>query len=144
MIGRSKPFDKQLHANNDPKSRIVVKKFFAERDIILVDHPNKCDIDLITEDGKLRVEVEHRNSWNKRDFPYDEVNVPERKAKFFKDGNTYYVILSKNYKRLGFISAAKIQRFIKLQSPKESSNCFMKKGEYFYKIPQTEFEFFDV
>lgn len=58
MIGRSKPFDKQLHANNDPKSRIVVKKFFAERDIILVDHPNKCDIILITEDGKLE------SKWN--------------------------------------------------------------------------------
>lgn len=144
MIGRSKPFSKTLHARNDPKSRAVVKKFFAERGVTLVDHPNQYDIDLVTEDGKLRVEVEHRINWDTPDFPYAEVNVPERKAKFFEGGNTHYVILSKDYKRLGFISAAKIQTFIKPECLKESRNRFVKDSEYFYKVPQTEFEFFDV
>ena len=144
MIGKSKPFSKRLHASNDPKSRAIVKKFFAERDITLVDHPNQFDIDLTTEDGKLRVEVEHRLNWDEHDFPYTEVNVPERKAKFFQNGTTHYVILSENYKRLGFIGASKIQKFMKPECLKESSNRFMKEAEYFYKIPQTEFEFFDV
>ncbi len=144
MIGRSKPFSKTLHARNDPKSRAVVKKFFAERGVELVDHPNQFDIDLVTTDGLLRVEVEHRINWDTPDFPYKEVNVPERKAKFFETGNAHYVILSKDYTRLGFISAKKIQAFIKPDCLKESSNRFMKEAEYFYKVPQTEFEFFDI
>lgn len=142
MIGKSKPFSKTLHARNDPKSRAIVKQFFADKGVTLIDHPNQYDIDLTTEDGKLRVEVEHRLNWDTPDFPYTEVNVPERKAKFFEAGNTHYVILSKNYSHLGFISAARIQRFILPQFLKESSNRFVKEAEYFYKVPQTEFEFF--
>ena len=142
MVGVSKPFNKSLHAKNDPSSRKLVKKFFAERGVTLVDHPNKYDIDLQTEDGKVRVEVEHRLNWDKEEFPYDEVNVPERKAKFFAAGNTHYCILSKDYKYVGFIGAENIQRFIKPEFLKESRNRFVENSEYFYKVPKTEFEFY--
>lgn len=144
MIGVRKPFSKGLHAKNDPKSRTLVKAFFAERGVVINDHPNKYDIDLISDDGTIRVEVEHRLNWNTPEFPYDEVNVPERKAKFFKDGNTHYVILSKEYTYLGFISAKIIQKFMKREFLKESSNRFVAEREFFYKIPKTKFEFYQI
>src|SRR4051812_26709882 len=105
MLGVQKKFNRQLFEKNDPKSRKLVKDFFNERGIVLKDHPNKYDIDLMTDDGLVRVEVEHRLNWDSVGFPYDEINVPERKEKFFGAGNTHYVILSRDYKHLGFINA---------------------------------------
>ena len=142
MIGVSKPFSKSLHAKNDPTSRKLVKKFFAERGVTLTDHPNKYDIDLQTEDGKIRVEVEHRLNWQEEEFPYEKVNVPQRKAKFFEAGNTHYCILSRDFKYLGFISATDIQQFMRPECLKESSNRFVEKDEFFYKVPKTKFEFY--
>lgn len=144
MIGVNKPFSPSLHAKNDPKSRELVKEFFAERGIIINDHPNKYDVDLISSDGLLRVEVEHRMNWKTAEFPFNEINVPERKAKFFKEGKTHYVILSNEYQYLGFISALKIKKFMIPECLKESSNRFVKSNEYFYKIPKTEFEFYQI
>lgn len=144
MIGVSKPFSKSLHAKNDPKSRKLVKEFFAERGVVIDDHPNKYDIDLVSADGHLRVEVEHRLNWDMPDFPYEEVNIPERKAKFFSEGKTHYVILSRDYRYLGFISADKIQQFMKPECLKESSNRFVQHSEYFYKVPKTQFEFYQI
>lgn len=144
MIGVSKPFNKSLHAKNDPKSRKLVKDFFAERGVKLVDHPNKYDIDLVSDDGSIRVEVEHRLNWDSPEFPYDEVNVPERKAKFFREGKTHYIILSKTYSHIGFISAKAIQKFIKPECLKESANRFVSEDEYFYKIPKSKFEFYEI
>lgn len=142
MRGVHKPFSKSLHAKNDPKSRKLVKEFFVRRGVKLIDHPDKYDIDLMTEDGELRVEVEHRLNWTTEKFPFDEVNVPERKAKFFKDGNTHYVILSENYQYLGFIGADNIQKFIRPEFLKESPNRFIEKQEYFYKVPVENFEWY--
>ena len=144
MIGVTKPFSQSLHAKNDPKSRKIVKDFFAERGVELVDHPNKYDIDLVSKDGTIRVEVEHRLNWSDPVFPFDEVNVPQRKAKFFEAGNTHYVILSKEYTHIGFISAEKIQKFIKPKFLKESANRFVAEEEYFYKVPKTSFEFYEI
>ena len=144
MVGVSKPFNKSLHAKNDPSSRKLVKKFFAERGVILVDHPNKYDIDLQTEDGKVRVEVERRPVWDSFDFPFDTVNVLERKRKFFETGNTHYCIISQNYKRLGFIPADKLTEYIKPEFLKENPNKYVRKDEYVYKVPVDEFEFYSI
>lgn len=144
MIGVQKPFNKSLHAKNDPKSRKLVKEFFAERGIKLIDHPNKYDVDLVSEDGEIRIEVEHRLNWEEKEFPFTEVNVPERKAKFFETGKTHYVILSRNYNYLGFINAELLQSYIKPEYLKESSNRFVQECEFFYKVPKSNFEFYSV
>jgi hypothetical protein len=144
MKGTHKPFSSTLHSKHDPKSRRLVKDFFAEKGLILIDHNNKFDIDLVSVDGKIRVEVEHRESWESKIFPFTEVNVPERKCKFFEEGNTHYCILSKNYTQLGFIHAKVIRRYMKPKYLKENPNKFIKKNEYFYKIPRNKFEFYEI
>lgn len=143
MRGLNKPFSKSLHAKNDPKSRKLVKAFFAEWDIVLIDHPNKYDIDLITEDGKVRVEVERRINWKTGlKFPFNTVHILERKKKFFETGNTHYCIVSDDYKFMGFISGAIIKEYMDDKYLIENPNRFVKKGEYAYDIPVEKFEFY--
>ena len=142
MIGIRKPFSNSLFKQNDPKSRVLVKKFFADRGIKLVDHPDRYDIDLITEDGKFKVEIEHRKSWKLPKFKFPTVNILERKGEYFKKGETHYCILSNDFKHIGFIPADKIQKFIKPKFLREIPNKFVSKGEYAYQIPVNKFEFY--
>lgn len=142
MIGVRKPFNKSLHAKNDPKSRRLVQAFFAERGVVLIDHPNKYDIDLITKDGKVRVEVERRPIWKTGKFPFDTVHILERKEKFFREGNTHYCIVSGDYNWIGFIPAKLITSFMRRKYLKENPNKYVKEGEYAYDIPTDQFEFY--
>jgi len=142
VIGINKPFSKSLHAKNDPESRKKVQAFFAEWDIILVDHPNKFDIDLITEKGEVRVEVERRPIWKTGTFPFPTVHILERKEKFFREGKTHYCIVSADYKWMGFISAQLITSFMTPKHLKENPNKYVSSGEYAYDIPTDKFEFY--
>jgi hypothetical protein len=135
MYGKSKRFSPSLHQSNDPKSRQVVKDYLARYGLIVADNTNKYGVDLVSADGLLQIEVEHRLPWVDETFPYSEVNVPERKAKFFKDGKVQYVILSRAYDRLGIILGHVIQPFIVDDNLVVNPNKFVRNDEYFFKIP---------
>lgn len=140
MIGEYKKFNKSLFQQNDPKSRRVVKEYFAKQGIVLKDNDNKFGVDLVSEDQTLQVEVEHRLIWETDEFPYEEINVPERKAKFFVDNSVSYVILSKDYSRAGMIDGKELRKHIVDDNLRESSNKYVKVGEYFYKVPKQAFK----
>jgi hypothetical protein len=144
MKGVLKPFSKSLHATNDPKSRRLVKKFFAAMGIPLKDHPDRYDIDLITEDGEVRVEVERRPVWKTGKFPFKTVHVLERKKKFFEHGKAHYCIISEDYKWMGFISATLIREYMKPEYLNHNPNKFVRSGEYEYDIPTDKFEFYQL
>ena len=82
--------------------------------------------------------------WVNDDFPYETVNLPERKAKYFVANSVAYVILSKDYSRMGIIDGKTIMKYIVDENLKESSNKFVRKNEYFYKIPSTSFKWVNV
>lgn len=140
MIGRTKPFSKELHRRNDPKSRQIVKDYLKKNGIIIEDNKNRFGVDLISADNTLQVEVEHRLSWKGDEFPFDDVNIPERKGKFFKDGKVQYFILSKDYSHLGIIDGKTLKPFIDDAYLKESSNKHMRHNEFFFKIPKDKFK----
>ncbi len=140
MLGKHKKFSKSLHRKNDPRSREIVKEYLNKNGIQVEDNPNKFGVDLISEDGTLQVEVEHRNIWQSEDFPYEEINVPERKAKFFVQQSVSYVILSKDYSHIGLIDGKEIMKHIIDDNLKMVSNKYIKQGEYFYKIPKSAFK----
>lgn len=141
---KNKPFDKKLWKKHDPKSRTIVKRFFKDRGLILKDHQNEYDLDLISEDGKVKVEVEHRLVWKTNKFPFSLINVPRRKDKFFKSGDTHYCILSEKYDYLAFIHKDKISKYMEDKYLKEVSNKYIREGEYFYQIPREEFEYYEI
>lgn len=144
MHGVSKRFSQSLHQGNDPKSRKVVQDFLAKFGIPVKDNPNKYGVDLISEDGSLQVEVEHRLPWVDEDFPFSEVNVPERKAKFLREGNCQYIILSRNYSRIGIIRGQDIKPFIVDDNLALNPNKYVRNDEYFYKVPVGSFKWITV
>jgi hypothetical protein len=139
MTGIHKPFSKELHRQNDPKSREIVKKYLAKQGIIVEDNTNKYEVDLVSKDGSLQIEVEHRLSWTEEIFNFAEVNLPERKAKFFVCNHIAYAILSKDYSHIGMIDGKTLMKYITSENLKESSNKYVRQGEFFYKIPRSAF-----
>lgn len=140
MIGTHKKFSQSLFNRNDPKSRTVVKEYFNKQGIPLNDNDNKYGVDLISEDGTLHIEIEHRLVWTNDEFPYKEVNVPERKAKFFVENHIGYVILSADYSHMGVIDGKTLRLYMVAENLKESPNRFVKENEFFYKVPVDAFK----
>lgn len=140
MFGKSKRFSATLHQSNDPKSRQVVKGYLAQYGLIVDDNTNRYGVDLVSADGSLQIEVEHRLPWVDEEFPYNEINVPERKAKFFREGNVQYIILSRAYDRLGIITGKDIKQFIVDDNLVVNPNKFVRNDEYFFKIPRNSFK----
>lgn len=140
MMGEHKKFSRVLFRQNDPKSKKVVKEYFIRKNILLEDNTDKYGVDLLSKDGSLQIEVEHRLVWDEEEFPYSDVNVPERKAKYFVENHICYVILSRDYSRIGMIDGKTLMKYINDDTLQESSNKFVKQGEYFFKVPKSEFK----
>lgn len=134
-----KPFDKKLHAANDPPARKIVKEYLKKQGIIVEDNLNQFGVDLVSPDGSLQIEVEHRLSWKEEEFPFDQVNIPRRK-KYLGEGNIQYFILSCDFTHLGMINGTRVKPYIVDDNLKESSNRFLRYGEFFYKVPKNEFK----
>lgn len=144
MFGERKPFSKSLHKSNDPKSRKVVIEYFRKQGIIIEDNPNQFGIDLLSPDGTLQIEVEHRISWEGAQWPFPDINVPERKAKFLADGKTQYIILSQDYSHMGILRGEDVKPYIHDDNLHENSNKYVRNGEYFYKVPTDKFKWIKV
>ena len=138
MYGVRKRFSQSLSDMHDPKSRQVVKEYLAKQGIIVKDNPNKKGIDLISEDGSIQIELEHRPPWIDEDFPYSDVNIMARKQ-YLNQGNVDYIILSRNFKRLGIIKGKDVQPYIVDSNLHHHRNKNVYEGEYVYKIPVSAF-----
>ena len=144
MKGSYKKFDQKLFNDNDPKSREIVINFFKKYNIILKDNEDKYGVDLISEDGSMKFELERRLVWNKTEFPFSDINLPERKAKFFLQNNVSYIIISNDYSHIGIIMGGDIKEYIKNTNLKESANKFVSRGEMFYKLPKHKFKWIKI
>jgi len=138
MHGIRKRFNQQLHDSHDPKSRKVVKEYLAKLGIIVKDNPNKKGVDLISDDGELKIELEHRPPWVGEEFPYSEVNILERK-KYLAEGKIQYIILSRDFSRLGIITGDVIKKYIIDENLHHNPNKNVWKDEYVYKVPTSAF-----
>jgi hypothetical protein len=138
--GSYKKFDQKLFNENDPKSRDVVISFFKKYNIFLKDNEDKYGVDLVSEDGSMCFELERRLVWNKVEFPFSDINLPERKAKFFLENNVSYIIISRDYSHIGVIMGNDIKQYLNNNNLKESANKFVSKGELFYKLPKSKFK----
>jgi hypothetical protein len=96
------------------------------------EHPDRYAQDLIaTKGGKdLLVECEVKVVWDTDKFPYDTVQLPERKKKFFVEPTLFYIWNNKLNKAITFFSED-----VKHLTPVEVPNKYVYKGEYFFQIP---------
>jgi hypothetical protein len=132
-----KKFDKKLHEENDKKGKEfavkIIQKIYPNYNIV---EGSKFGVDLKVVDPKdctvhREIEIEVRSNWSgDLDFPFDTVNIPERKRKFF-NGLCTYVSINKNLNRCLLIKDEDI-----LKSPLvENSNKYVASGERFFKVP---------
>jgi len=102
--------------------------------IKLVENEDIYGVDLVAyKDNKKigYVEVEVRNSWKTDLFPFDTLNVPERKRKLLINNmKTYFISVNKNGS-MAFICTAKRVLASDLQ---ESKNKYVESGEKFFKV----------
>jgi hypothetical protein len=144
MYGERKPFSKSLHSSNDPQSRRVVIEYFRKQGIPLKENTNQFGVDLLSPDGTLQIEVEHRLPWTEAEWPFADINVPERKAKFLAEGKAQYIILSRDFSRMGIIRGEDVKEYIVDENLHLNKNKFVKDGEYFYKVPTDKFKWVSV
>ena len=134
-----KKFSKELWEAYDAQGRDIVRNlnYFTDAGEVLSDHPNRYEIDLIDDDAQVVVEVEVRPVWRTKNFPYDSLNVPERKGKMLrkwvdKGYTVKFAAVNKNGDRVAIVDGPDV-----LGSPLQKSwNKYARGGsERFYKVP---------
>ena len=89
----------------------------------------------------FNVETEVKRVWKNKDFEYDSVQFPERKAKFAKlEVPTLFVMFNE---KLSAYLVVKDKDLLK--SPcVEVPNRYCYKGEYFYQVPLKKVKFNEI
>ena len=131
----TKKFSPSLHNKYDNFGREIVKKFVKDTwNLEAKDNPDQYGIDLVIYKGEKKVgyaEVEVRTNWKGLEFPFDELNVPERKGKLFNN-DLPSLLFSVNQKGTALMYCTES---VLLESRKEVSPNKYLKNEKFFKIP---------
>lgn len=132
-----KRFDKSLYKMYDELAKDATKLYNEGLGQTLTDNPDRYRQDLVADD--YLVECEVKLVWDTDEFPYDTVQLPQRKAKFF-DKLTKFYIWNKALTR----AATFWSDDIKDLEPVEVPNKYVYKGEFFFQIPLDMVEFVEL
>lgn len=130
-----KRFDSNLYSQNDTLARNKVKELLKDSDFKVVDNVKKTGVDLfVYKDGVhlINIECEIKRVWKTQEFPYESVQIPERKNKYFKlDKPTVFVMFNEDQSAYLAIKGEDLKN-----SPlKEVPNKYVWKGELFFQVP---------
>ena len=135
-----KRFDRTLYTKYDALAKEATTHYLTGQGYTVNGHPNRYAQDLIFghfEPAKVYdldtvscAECEVKLVWNGETFPYDTVQLPERKKKFFNAPTRFFIWNSTLTTAATFWS-----NDIKDLEPVEVPNKYVYKGEYFYQIP---------
>jgi len=134
--GEYKKFSKRLFDTHDAPARTLSKMILEEQMgyRYAADHTDTYGPDLICEDDwgvRKFIECEVKNNWSGPQFPFDSVQVPERKRKFCRIPNLYFMMFNKEMDHFIWMKGADI-----LTSPLvEVKNKFTPSGELFFQVP---------
>lgn len=133
-MSERKRFDRDLYNQYDQQARDVTTAYLKSIGHDVVPHPNHYAQDLIAywplDDFEFHVECEVKIVWTGPEFPYENVQLPKRKHKFF-DGNTKFFIWNKELDTAATFWDSEISDLIPVEVP----NKYVNKGEYFYQVP---------
>ncbi len=133
-----KPFDEKIFLENDPPSRKYIMSYMSASGFIFIENPDKYGVDLLLSGSSTGLELEHRTMWDNGPFPFEMVNIPARKLKYFNENNNSYCVINKSYTQFGICISAKIKKYV--NNIHENPNHTIPEGEYFIKIPRVEFK----
>lgn len=137
-----KRFDPTLHALTDDPARKKVKELLKDSGFNVVDNPKKRGVDILVYDEKgkhvANIEAEIKLVWKAVDFPYDNVQFPERKEKYAID-KVPTVFIMFNHDQSSYLT---VTGDVLITSPKkEVPNKYVYKGEYFFQVPKDKVKF---
>ena len=141
--GRRKSFNRQLFEQHDRPARFVVRNYFQQSGVLLIDNPDLYGIDLISPDNQYRVEVEHNLRWLGGPYPYSTFHLLGRKEDTLKKA-THYVIVSEEYSNLAIVQQPILQQYLQPEYLQEVSNTMLGEGEYMFRIPTAVVEFVEL
>jgi len=82
------------HASYGEEAELLLVELFRNNNHTAVHQPDgKYGVDILV-NGRKRIEVERRYGWATGQFPYPTVNIPERRAKKFKDEDDVLIIVN--------------------------------------------------
>ena len=127
-----KPFSPELFKRYDADARRATTEFVERQGWEVREHPDKYAHDLVATRAELTllIECEVKAVWENGVFPYDSVQLPERKRKFF-DHNAVFFVWCKDLSDAVYFWAKDIDDL----EPVEVPNKYIKSGERFFQIP---------
>lgn len=135
-----KEFSRELFNTNDRVARDITKSFYQKTfGESLADNPDVYGADLIY-NNKL-VECEIKIVWKEDVFPYESIQIPERKSKIFVNDRFSEFVMINN--KLSVLLVLKKENI--LTSPMvEVPNKYISKGEFFFQVPIQHARFYHI
>lgn len=139
-----KRFDPVLYSENDAIGRAKIKELLKGSEYQVMDNPVKRGVDLLVYKDSIHIgniECEIKRVWRTTEFPYDSIQIPERKQKYAElDKPTIFVMLNNDQS-----SYLAIKNTTLLASPKkEVPNKYVYSGEMFFQVPKDQVVFNDL
>ena len=132
MTAQRKRFDRDLFQKYDQLARDVTTKYLQSIGYEVTEHPDRYAQDLIAygTDNDFCVECEVKLVWEVSEFPYPNVQLPERKKKFFNVPTQFFIWNKPLEHAMTFWS-----HDVATLDPVEVPNKYVYAGEYFYQVP---------
>lgn len=132
MTAQRKRFDRDLFQKYDQLARDVTTKYLQSIGYEVTEHPDRYAQDLIAygTDKDFCVECEVKLVWEVSEFPYPNVQLPERKKKFFSVPTQFFIWNKPLEHAMTFWS-----HDVATLEPVEVPNKYVYAGEYFYQVP---------
>lgn len=136
-VAQRKRFDRDLFQKYDQLARDVTTKYLQSIGYEVTEHPDRYAQDLIarSEDKDFCVECEVKLVWEVSEFPYPNVQLPERKKKFFHVPTQFFIWNKPLEYAMTFWSYD-----VATLEPVEVPNKYVYAGEYFYQVPMDMIE----
>jgi hypothetical protein len=132
MTAQRKRFDRDLFQKYDQLARDVTTKYLQSIGYEVTEHPDRYAQDLIaySTNKDFCVECEVKLVWEVSEFPYPNVQLPERKKKFFSVPTQFFIWNKPLEHAMTFWS-----HDVATLEPVEVPNKYVYSGEYFYQVP---------
>jgi len=135
---RQKPFSVDTHASHDASGKQTVLKLLRQLGIEAEENPDRYGVDILGKSVDNTWEVEKRPKWVD-EWPYLTVHVPNRKEKFLQP-SMIYAVVNRDLNKVMFCSSTIISECEQIEVP----NKEVESGEYFYDVPLSVWQVYDM
>ena len=140
MSGVRKRFSESLYNTYDRLAREATTDYLTSKGFSVMPNPDDYAQDLIasSKGRQWLVECEVKAVWKYGSFPFDTVQLPERKKKFFNKLTSFF-IWNESLSKAAMFWSKDVQDLVPVEVP----NKHISGGEYFYQIPLDMVRFVD-